>query len=74
MSDIAVEADEVCLFILFILFIFILDGNSEHVAHAKGNFFFYRRKTNPIFDCSRSNQMPYTDQIIEIVPHVRTFC
>ena len=52
MSDIAVEADEVCFFT------FILDGNSEHVAHAKGKKFFFSKENNPIFDCSRSNQMP----------------
>ena len=28
---------------------------------------------NPICGCSRSNQMPITDQITEIAPYVRTY-
>ena len=67
MSDIAVEADEVCFFT------FILDGNSEHVAHAKGKIFFLSEETNPFCDCSRSNQMPSTDQIAAIASYVRTY-
>ena len=36
----------------------------------EGNFVF--RKKNPIFDFSRSNQMPYTDQITLIALYVRS--
>ena len=32
----------------------------------------FRRK-NPICDCSRSNEMPSTDQITEVAPYVRTY-
>ena len=35
----------------------ILDGNSEHGAHARRKIVFFVRK-NQIFDCSRSNQTP----------------
>ena len=31
----------------------------------------FRRKKNPICDCSRSYQMTQTDQIIEFSPNVR---
>ena len=46
--------------------VLILDGNSEHVAHA-------REKKIQICDCSRSTQMPSTDQIKDIDPYVRTY-
>ena len=36
--------------------VLLLDGNPEHL----------------IYDCSRSNQIPQTDQITEIVAYVRT--
>ena len=36
----------------------MLDGTSEHVS---------------ILDCTRSNQMPYTDQITEIATDVLTY-
>ena len=51
--------------------VLIPDGNSEYGAYAKRRII--REKNNPISDCSRSNQMPYTDQIIEIAPYLRTY-
>ena len=44
--------------------VLILDGNSEHVAHA------WREKS--LCDCSLSNQMPWTIQITEIASHICT--
>ena len=43
----------------------ISDGNSEQVGHAWRKIGFFGEKS-PNFDCSRSNQMPKTDQIKEI--------
>ena len=47
--------------------ILILDGTSEHIAHA------WRKKVlkekNP--DCPRSNQMPERDQMTEMIPYMR---
>ena len=40
----------------------ILDGKTEHVAHTYRKICLFGEK-NPIFDFSRSNQMPWTDQI-----------
>ena len=48
-----------------------LYGNSEHVARMKQNSYFEEEK-NPIRDCSRTNQMPWTDQITVIAPYLRT--
>ena len=50
--------------------VLILDGNLLHVAHAwrKIGIFGY-----PIYDCSRINEKPYTGQITEIAPYVRTY-
>ena len=31
-----------------------------------------KERKNPICDCSRSNQMPQTDLITDIIPYVRT--
>ena len=45
--------------------VLILDGNSEHVANA------YRKKYK-ICDCSRSIQMPQTEEIKEIASDART--
>ena len=36
----------------------ILDGNSEHVAHAKRNPGLFVGEKYPTCGCSRSNQMP----------------
>ena len=49
----------------------ILDGNSEHVAHAWRTTVISENKY-PIYDCSRSNQMPYTDHITKVAICVRT--
>ena len=49
----------------------ILDGNSEYVAHAKENKSFGEKSL--ICDCSRSNQMTETNQMIEIAPYVWTY-
>ena len=45
--------------------VIILDGNSEHVAHA------WRKSHSG--DCSRSNQPSLTDQKTEIDPYMRTY-
>ena len=48
--------------------VLISDGNSKQVRlHEKQLVFSERKKT--IFDCSRSDQIPYTDQITDIVPY-----
>ena len=47
----------------------ILDGKWEHVAHTRENRAFLEI-SYPRCDCSRSNQMPYTDKITEIAPYV----
>ena len=44
--------------------VLIIDGFSEHVAHAKKKW-----RKNPICGFSRSNQMPQTDQITKIAPN-----
>ena len=35
---------------------------------------YFRPGKNPICDCSRSNQMPLTDQITEIAQRLRISC
>ena len=50
--------------------VLILDGNSEHVGHARRTVCLFGDK-NSIRDCSRSNQMPETDQITDIAPYAR---
>ena len=30
-------------------------------------------ETNPICNCSRSNRMPYTDQLADIDPYMQTY-
>ena len=52
--------------------VLILDGNSEHVAHAWRKIGIFGKK-NMICDGSRSKQMPYTDQITKIAPYARTY-
>ena len=52
--------------------VLILDGNSEHVAHA-WRIMVFSEKKKTICDYSRSKQMPKTEQITEIAPHVRTY-
>ena len=47
-------------------------GNSEHVAHAWRKIDLFGEK-NPNCDVSRSNQIPYSDQITEIDLYVRTY-
>ena len=45
----------------------ILVGNSENVEHAWRKIGLLREeKKNPICDCSRSNQLPWTDKISKI--------
>ena len=46
---------------------FILDGNSECVAHARRRIVFFVREENT-FDDFRSNQMPQTDEILKNAP------
>ena len=43
-----------------------LDGTSEHDAQAWRKIGLFKRK-NPICDYPRSDQMPYTDQITDIL-------
>ena len=50
----------------------ILDGNLEHVAQARRIIGLFVGK-NPICDCSRSDRIPQTEQITEIVPYVRVY-
>ena len=51
-----------------------LDGNSENVRHEwKKKKKKFLEKKNAICDYSRSNQMPYADQIIEIALNMRTY-
>ena len=38
----------------------ILDGNTDHLAHAEMEYFFTEEK-NPICDCSRSNALNTSD-------------
>ena len=42
-------------------------GNSDHVAHVWSKIGLFG-ENNPIWGCSRSQQMPWTDQITEITP------
>ena len=51
--------------------VLILDGNSEHVARVEQWSLFEEEKH--VCEFSRSKQVPYTDQIIEIALHVRTY-
>ena len=48
-----------------------LDGNSQHVAHVYSKVCRYGEKS--VWYCYRSNQMPSSDQITDIVPYVRTY-
>ena len=49
--------------------VLLLDGNTEHVAHASWRWIgLFGEKKNPIWHCSWSNQMPWTDQIRQIAP------
>ena len=50
----------------------IVDGSSEHIAHAERKTSIFG-ENNMICDFPRTHQMPYTDQIAEISPHVRTY-
>ena len=51
--------------------VLILDGKSRHVAQVwRKNGLFGKNK---VCDYSRTKQMPYTDQITDITPHVRTY-
>ena len=52
--------------------ILILDGNSAHFAHVCREICFFFGKTNPIWDYSQSDQMPWTEKIADIAPYVRT--
>ena len=52
--------------------VLILDGNSNMLRTYEGKKVFSKEENNQILDCRRSEQLPYTDQIIEITPHVRT--
>ena len=51
----------------------LLDGYSEHAAHARRKKGLFEEKNYQIYDCSRNNQMTLTDQITEIGPNVRTY-
>ena len=53
--------------------VLILEGNSEHVAHAWRKICLIGFLKNPICDCSQSNQMHQTDQITDFAPHVRNY-
>ena len=53
--------------------VLILDGNSEHVSQVKRKNRSFLRRKKPIYDCSRSNEVPEMDEIIEIAPYVRTY-
>ena len=53
--------------------ILILNGNSEHVAHTCRENRSLQREKKAICDCSRSKQMPITDQITETAPYLRTY-
>ena len=48
--------------------VYILDGNSEHGAHAKEKKLLWGENTLSLY-----NQMSLTDQITEIAPYVRTY-
>ena len=50
--------------------VYIVDG--KMLRTHEGKKVFSERKY-PICDCSRSYQMPYTDQITEIAPDVRIY-
>ena len=52
---------------LKIIIILILDGNSETVAHTRKRKSLFGEE-NMICEYSRSNPMPQTDQITDIVP------
>ena len=45
-----------------------LDGNQNHVLHAWRNYKSFRREKKSVFECSRFNQTPLTDQIISELP------
>ena len=51
--------------------VLILDGNSAHAAHARRKVGLCREKKNRFV--TLSNQMPLADQIMKIVPYVRTY-
>ena len=55
-----------------VIMVLILDGNSEHDAHAYRKtrllwFFFW------FCDCCRSKRKPYTDQMTDFTPYMRTY-
>ena len=50
----------------------MLDGNSEHVAHAWKKIDLSGEKKIRFVTALNYNQMPYTDQITEIALYVRT--
>ena len=50
----------------------ILDGNSELLRTYKEKLALSEKK-NQIYDCSRSNRMPSTDQTTEIITNARIF-
>jgi len=50
--------------------VIILDGNSEHVAHAKGKYFFFEEKQTKC-DCFLFNHMSLAVKKIEITSNVR---
>ena len=50
--------------------VLILDGNSEHVAHAWRKIGSFEKKKKKI--CHRSYQMPWLVQLTKISPYVRT--
>ena len=54
------------------LMVRILDGNSENVAHAWWKIGRFGEKY-PICAGSLNNQKPYTGQITDISPYVRTY-
>ena len=53
--------------------VLILHGKSEHAEQEIRCFRMTRKSDVIICYCSRSNQMPYTDQITDIAPDVRTY-
>ena len=52
--------------------VLIWGGNSEHVAQTGRKIGLFGEKKSE-FDCSRSNQVLYTNKITDIPPYVRTF-
>ena len=50
----------------------MLRTHKGKLALSEKNKGLFGENKNPIYDCTRSNQMPQTDQITEIAPQVRT--